>query len=85
MIDYNENMGCSKEEYDRMNELVEKINKLLGQGRSVFRLESTTDYENECVDIYENGIATYTYMTFEDAVIYLGGIAKGVLMVMKYN
>lgn len=83
MIDYNENMGCTKDEYDYLNELVENINNHLGT--EVFKLESTPDYEEECVDLYENGQMNTSYFSFEDATTYLQGVETGVLLKEENN
>ena len=83
MKEWNENFTCSKNMYDRLNELIENINRHLGS--EVFELESTPDYETECVDIYQGGTTTYTYTSFEDAEFYLDGVQNGVLLKEEYN
>lgn len=83
MKEYNDFMGCSKNEYDHLNDVVDNINKHLG--KEVFRLESTPEgYENECVDIYENDQMNSSYMSFEDAITYLEGVETGVLLKEEY-
>lgn len=76
-------MSCSKEEYIRLNETVDNINRHLG--REVVTIESTPDYETECVDIYVNGELSYNYMMFEEADTYLGGMEQGVLLKEEYS
>lgn len=83
MKDYNEQMSCSREEYDNLNELVDNINKHLGE--EVFALESTKDYETECVDIWECGEINSNYLSFEDATTYLEGVQNGVLLKESYS
>ena len=78
MKEYNDNMWCTKDEYDHLNELVKNINQHLGS--EVFALESTPDYEEECVDILQENTATFTYPSFEDAALYLSGVETGVLL-----
>lgn len=78
MIDYNVNMGADERDIDYLNGLVENINNLLM--RECFEIESTEDYETECVDIFEDGMSSCTYMSFEDAETYLQGIETGVVL-----
>lgn len=83
MKKYSEEMNCSKEEYIRLNETVDNINRHLGH--EVFTLESTEGYETECVDIYENGELNTNYAMFDDAIWYLEGIERGVLLKEEYS
>lgn len=78
MIDYNENMGADERDIEYLNGLVNNINKHLM--RECFEIESTEDYESECVDIFEDGMESCTYMSFEDAETYLQGIETGVVL-----
>lgn len=78
MIDYNENMGAGKRDIDYLNALVNNINEHLS--RECFEIESTEGYESECVDIFEDGLISCTYMGFEEAETYLQGIETGVIL-----
>jgi len=82
MIEFNYNMKCDKEQYDNINKMVENINKHLG--KEVFTIESTPEYENELVNIYENDEENSTYMSFDDAETYLMGVENGVLLKEEY-
>lgn len=83
MIDYNENMSCTKEEYDHLNEMIENINRHLGN--NVFSLKSTEGYENECVDIWEEDVINSNYFSFDDAINYLEGVERGILIKELYS
>lgn len=78
MKPYSEEMSCDEYEYNELVKLIENINKHFG--KEIFTLESTEDYETECVDIYENGELISDYMMFEDAINYLKGVENGALL-----
>lgn len=78
MVEWSEDMSASTEDIAYLNALVENINKHLGN--EVFAIESTKDYEPECVDIFENKEPSCTYASFEDAELYLQGIETGVFL-----
>lgn len=69
MKEWNDMMGCTRNECNHLNELVANINQHLGT--ELFELESTEDYENECVDLFQGGDLTTTY---------LEGVQIGVLL-----
>lgn len=83
MKEFNEQMSCNREEYDHLTELVSDINKHLGE--EVFALESTKDYENECVDIWECGEMNSNFLSFDDAITYLEGVQNGVLLKERFG
>lgn len=78
MKEWTEDMFCTHYEYDHLNKLVVSINRHLGE--DIFKLESTPDYENECVDLYQAGDLTYSYFSFDDAILYLEGVEMGVFL-----
>lgn len=75
---WTDNMSCTRNEYDHLNELVTNINRHLGE--TIFKLESTPDYESECVDLYQAENLAFSYFSFEDAILYLEGVEMGVLL-----
>lgn len=78
MKKWTDGMSCTRNEYDHLNELVVSINRHLGE--NIFKLESTSDYESECVDLYQAGDLTCSYFPFEDAILYLEGVEMGVFL-----
>jgi hypothetical protein len=76
MLKYNENMvDVSEQDINYLNASVEEINAHVGY--EFISLKGTPQAENECVDIYEDGLETWTSYTFEQAEMYLKGIKKG--------
>lgn len=76
MLKYNENMvDVSEQDINYLNASVKEINTHVGY--EFISLKGTPQADDECVDIYEDGLETWTSCTFEQTEMYLKGIKKG--------
>ena len=76
MLKCNENMtDVSEQDINCLNTSVKEINTHVGY--DFISLKSTPQAGDECVDIYEDGLETWTSYTFDQAEMYLKGIRKG--------
>lgn len=79
MLEYRETMNdVTKEDINYLNASVEEINEKVG--REFIAICSTPDHEDNEVDIFENGIETWSCYPFEFVEMYLRGIKTGLLL-----
>ncbi len=76
MLEYKETMyDVTEGDINYLNGAVDEINGKLG--REYIAIYSSPDCENYAVDIYEEGLETWTCYTFEEVEMYLKGIKLG--------
>lgn len=76
MLKYRETMiDVTEQDINYLNCSVKEINDKLG--RDFISIESHPEAEDECVDIFENGIEEYFCIDFEQAELYLKGVKQG--------
>lgn len=74
MLEYKETMNAFKQDIDYLNASVNEINSHFG--KEVVSIESTPGNEDDCVDIYEDGIETWSAYSFEETEMYLKGMKR---------
>ena len=75
MIKYKENMVVDQSDIDYLNASVKEINEALG--RDFIDIKSTPNEEDECADIFEDGVESYSCYSFDEVELYLNGIKQG--------
>lgn len=76
MLKYNEDMiDVTEQDINYLNASVKEINDKVG--REFISIASTPDAEDECVDIFQDGIEDYSCIDFEQAELYLKGVKQG--------
>lgn len=85
MLKWTEEIGMyadvSKSDIEYLNYSVDYINEQVG--RKFIELKSDPSNENESVDIYEDGLETWSGYTFEETEMYVKGIKKGLQLCGK--
>ena len=76
MLEYNDNMvDVTENDINYLNASVKEINNMVG--REFISITSTPEAEDECVDIFQDGIEDYSRIDFEQAELYLKGVKQG--------
>lgn len=77
MLKYNEDMiDVTEWDIDYLNASVKEINDKVG--REFISIASTPDFEDDSVDIFQDGIEGYSQLSFDETELYLKGVKQGV-------
>ncbi len=77
MLKYNEDMiDVTEWDIDYLNASVKEINDKVG--REFISIASTPDFEDDSVDIFQDGIEDYSQLSFDETELYLKGVKQGV-------
>lgn len=78
MLEYIESMELESADVDYMNNLVSRINGLLG--KEVFELRNSEGEEDKNADLYQDGEMNSSYIPFDEITYYLQGIHNGAML-----